>query len=467
MRDRDANTGWTSAADSALEERRFYAQNWRADVVAITKSDGQPTEFIRYTSYGTAQAFAAADVNRDGTVNSTDASDWADLYSETPSGAAIPVDFDFDGSSFNPDDDTAFNAAYTEASGWSNGSSARSGGRLSRIGNRKGYAGYEFDHSVAAYHVRHRAYVPEIGRWITRDPIGYLGGFNLFEYVGGTPISDSDPSGLVPGGVDCPAQVCPAYSQANDGSWLTGTKWSVPYQQTLTFNLPPNANGLTYRIDMRALVVQRATNSDIEWRTSSSTNPSITMGRNPTGRRPPTRIGFFMRNPNFGFAFRCTARWSGDGSAQRTLIIADKIPSTFPGGNISPTSINGLETFLGFYDVSSNIATQWGDAFHDPTDSNTIGVHALYRFASIAVNRRIVTSISAGWAGFGVEFGNWVAPTYSSDSGENASPVQLYQCVTCERYDSVTGVPYLDPESPPVCRDPNRSGCMRLRPCQR
>ncbi len=196
LRDKDANTGWTSSGDGALEERRFYAQNWRADVVAITKSDGQPTEFIRYTSYGTAQAFAAADVNRDGTVNSTDVTDWDNLFSEASSGAAIPVDFDFDGSSFNPDDNDAFTAAYNEASGWSNGGLGAGGGKLSRIGNRKGYAGYEYDPAIVSYYVRHRVYVPEIGRWTKRDPLGYVDGMSVYEYVISNPINMIDGSGL-------------------------------------------------------------------------------------------------------------------------------------------------------------------------------------------------------------------------------------------------------------------------------
>jgi len=33
-------------------------------------------------------------------------------------------------------------------------------------------------------------------RWFTHDPIGYEGGTNLYEYVGGNPIRYVDPSGL-------------------------------------------------------------------------------------------------------------------------------------------------------------------------------------------------------------------------------------------------------------------------------
>jgi RHS repeat-associated protein len=43
-----------------------------------------------------------------------------------------------------------------------------------------------------------RWYSPEMGRWLTRDPIGYAGGENLYEYCAGDPIGLIDPSGLQP-----------------------------------------------------------------------------------------------------------------------------------------------------------------------------------------------------------------------------------------------------------------------------
>jgi len=197
LRDKDANTAWTSAGDAVLDERRYYCQNWRADVVALTKSDGQPVEFIRYSSYDRAQAFAAADVNRDGVVNSTDAADWDNLYTEASSNAAIPVDFDFDGAAFDPADNDAFYAAYSEASGWSNGSGGGSlGGKLSRIGNRKGYAEYEFDQPIEGYHVRHRVYLPEIGKWTRRDRLGYIDAMSMYQYCQSMPIAMRDMMGL-------------------------------------------------------------------------------------------------------------------------------------------------------------------------------------------------------------------------------------------------------------------------------
>ncbi len=42
-------------------------------------------------------------------------------------------------------------------------------------------------------------YDPTIGRWTTKDPIGFAGGdTNLYAYVGGNPMSYNDPSGLSP-----------------------------------------------------------------------------------------------------------------------------------------------------------------------------------------------------------------------------------------------------------------------------
>jgi RHS repeat-associated protein len=46
------------------------------------------------------------------------------------------------------------------------------------------------------YFAPYRAYDPELGRWISRDPIDTDGGINLYEYVGGDPVNWVDPDGL-------------------------------------------------------------------------------------------------------------------------------------------------------------------------------------------------------------------------------------------------------------------------------
>jgi RHS repeat-associated protein len=42
----------------------------------------------------------------------------------------------------------------------------------------------------------YRAYDPQLGRWLSADPIGEAGGINLYEYVGGDPMNLLDPLGL-------------------------------------------------------------------------------------------------------------------------------------------------------------------------------------------------------------------------------------------------------------------------------
>ena len=58
------------------------------------------------------------------------------------------------------------------------------------------YCGYSYNPETEIYYVRNRYYSPTLGRWITRDPIGYAGGINLYEYVGGRAGAAIDFSGL-------------------------------------------------------------------------------------------------------------------------------------------------------------------------------------------------------------------------------------------------------------------------------
>ncbi len=58
------------------------------------------------------------------------------------------------------------------------------------------YCGYRYDPETENYYVRNRYYSPVLGRWLTRDPIGYAGGINLYEYVASMPAGNVGPRGL-------------------------------------------------------------------------------------------------------------------------------------------------------------------------------------------------------------------------------------------------------------------------------
>ena len=76
---------------------------------------------------------------------------------------------------------------------------ASTGFRERRIGRVLGRAAASLNHDPESqvYYVRNRTYNPVLGRWIQRDPIGYAGGINLYEYVGGATLGWADPDGAV------------------------------------------------------------------------------------------------------------------------------------------------------------------------------------------------------------------------------------------------------------------------------
>lgn len=61
-----------------------------------------------------------------------------------------------------------------------------------------GQHGYYHDYS-GLYLLTHRYYDAGTGRFVTRDPIGYKGGINLYGFAGNNPVNESDPSGFDPG----------------------------------------------------------------------------------------------------------------------------------------------------------------------------------------------------------------------------------------------------------------------------
>jgi RHS repeat-associated protein len=61
-----------------------------------------------------------------------------------------------------------------------------------------GYTGHYYHAASGLGLATYRGYNPDLGRWLSRDPIEEMGGMNVYGYVGNTPVDVTDLSGLAP-----------------------------------------------------------------------------------------------------------------------------------------------------------------------------------------------------------------------------------------------------------------------------
>ncbi len=65
----------------------------------------------------------------------------------------------------------------------------------SKINNSRLFTGREFDKEIGLYYYRVRYYSAELGRFISRDPIGQVDDINLYSYVGNNSVMFVDSMG--------------------------------------------------------------------------------------------------------------------------------------------------------------------------------------------------------------------------------------------------------------------------------
>ena len=133
--DADTGTGNLGSSGSGLEERLYALQDPNWNVVAIAGTDGTIQERYAYTAYGKPTFLSSTF----GSPSTSSGYGWDALYT-----------------------------------------------------------GRQYDAEAGLYQYRNRYYSSELGRFLSRDPIGYWAGLSLYRYVDNEPMSATDPLGEYP-----------------------------------------------------------------------------------------------------------------------------------------------------------------------------------------------------------------------------------------------------------------------------
>ena len=140
-------------------------------------NNAKPYERVWYTPYGEARHHWGQDFDGDRDFDSADTTALLNKIS----GGSVPItdtanyDVEYD---LNRDGTIDFNDLPSGSA-----QTAVPLGQLGRLDgintgpdNWIGYAGYVWEGASSLYHVRFRSYSPELGRWMQRDPAGYVNG---------------------------------------------------------------------------------------------------------------------------------------------------------------------------------------------------------------------------------------------------------------------------------------------------
>ena len=219
QRRRDTSTAWAAeAGDGTYEEKLFYCQNWRHDVVALVDLRGEAKEWIKYCAYGMPIGLPGGDDNVSG---GTDSADLTRIQNRIDGAIgweySVLADVDLDGD-VRGDDKADVQAGFSGTLlGWGGLSSATNK-------NRRGMAGAP-EHAQG-YRIRNRR-LTKLGRWSTRDSAGYSAdGMSLFAYARCNPVTRIDPDGQQSmsstggGGKGAPSVAAPSVNYfSGPGTW--------------------------------------------------------------------------------------------------------------------------------------------------------------------------------------------------------------------------------------------------------
>lgn len=153
-------------------------------------------ERVEYDAYGRPKIWLGGDVNQTRALDFFDISDFMASYNNTTD-PDDKMSADLTGNGQTDFFDLSVFLEMFNSQAYRSGDRSLSDGNLiDGPDNTIGYAGYHWDQELGMWLSRHRVFDPELGRWMQRDPAGYIDGMSMYAYVNGNPFAFMDPTGL-------------------------------------------------------------------------------------------------------------------------------------------------------------------------------------------------------------------------------------------------------------------------------
>ncbi len=175
------------------DETLYALTDPNSSVTHLIDPSGVVVERVDYGAYGEARHHPFGDVDGDGDRDGVDRSIILAIATTGVRPQIGGVDYRADADLDRDGDVDAIDVAMVSEL---EVAAALPDGVLSSRGNIFGFCGYVRVETAGLYLVRFRHLDVETGRWLRRDPAGYIDGSNLYAYVGAAPLFSVDPYGL-------------------------------------------------------------------------------------------------------------------------------------------------------------------------------------------------------------------------------------------------------------------------------